>query len=257
MLLCVDIGNTSISLGAFEDERLTFTGRVIKGDLERVEARLDTVLAPIRACALEAVAVASVNPNTEFAFCDWLKLRRNMTALKVGAELVVKMPILCDRPERVGADRVANALAAYERVKGTVIVVDFGTATTFDVVSARGEYLGGAIAPGMGLSADALKRGTAFLPRVEVSSRPRALGRNTEEAIQSGIFWGHVGMVERLVQRLGEELGGKPEVLATGGYAELVGPETRCVSQILPHLTLEGIRLAYVQNVGQRSRPTA
>jgi len=249
MLLCVDIGNTSISLGAFEGERLTFTGRVIKGELERVEARLDTVLAPIQAAQLEAVAVASVNPNTEFAFCDWLKLRRNKSALKVGAELPIKMRILCDRPERVGADRLVNALAAYERIKGAAIVVDFGTATTFDVVSAKGEYLGGAIAPGIGLSADALKRGTAFLPRVDVSARPRALGRNTEEAIRSGIFWGQVGMVDRLVRQLCEEMGGKPVVLATGGYAELVGPEIPCVSLILPHLTLEGIRLAYVQHV--------
>jgi type III pantothenate kinase len=157
------------------------------------------------------------------------------------------IPILIDNPAEVGADRVINAIAAFQSYgRGLpIIVIDFGTATTFDAVSAKGEYLGGVICPGPQLSADALVQRTAKLPRIDVRKPPRVIGTNTVGAMQSGTFWGYVDMVEGLVRRMKVELGGEAVVVATGGLAPIVAPESPIVEHVDPELTLRGLRLVW------------
>jgi type III pantothenate kinase len=158
------------------------------------------------------------------------------------------IPILTDNPREVGADRIVNALAAYHRYGGPVIVVDFGTATTFDAISAKGEYLGGVICPGPQISADALFQRAAKLPRIDVRKPPHVIGRTTVASMQSGLFWGYVDMVEGLVRRMRAELGGDVAVVATGGLAVLVAPEAKGIDHVDPELTLRGLRIVWQRN---------
>jgi type III pantothenate kinase len=158
------------------------------------------------------------------------------------------MPILYENPQEVGADRIVNGVAAFARTQSATIVVDFGTATTFDAISARGEYMGGAIAPGLGISAEALFARAARLPRVEIRRPGRLIGRNTVQSLQSGLFFGYVALVEGMVRRMKEELGERATVIATGGLAEILGEALDCVDTIDPLLTLEGLRILFERN---------
>jgi type III pantothenate kinase len=162
------------------------------------------------------------------------------------------MPILYDNPQEVGADRVVNGIAAYEEYgragSRPIIVVDFGTATTFDAISAKGEYLGGVICPGPQISADALFQRAAKLPRIDVRKPQRVIGRTTVASMQSGLFWGYVDMVEGLVRRMRAELGDNVVVVATGGLAVLVSPETQSIDHVDPELTLRGLRIVWQRN---------
>jgi type III pantothenate kinase len=156
--------------------------------------------------------------------------------------------ICTDNPREVGADRVANVAAAHRLYSGPAIVIDFGTATTLDAISEEGEYLGGAIAPGIGIAAEALFERASKLPRIELVAPQHAIGRNTVTAMQSGLIFGYVGLVESLVHRIRQELGGKARVIATGGLAEIIAKETNIVDTVNPHLTLEGLRLIHEMN---------
>jgi type III pantothenate kinase len=158
------------------------------------------------------------------------------------------MAVLYDSPADVGADRIVNAVAAYEKYGGPAIVVDFGTATTFDAVSAKGEYLGGVIAPGPGISADALFARTARLPRVEIKAPPRVIGTSTVGSIQSGLYYGYIGLIDGILERMIPELGPRTKVIATGGFSALIGTGTTHIQHIDPNLTLEGLRLIHERN---------
>jgi type III pantothenate kinase len=171
-------------------------------------------------------------------------------ALVVGPGLKTGMPILYDAPLEVGADRVVAAVAAYEKYGGPCIVVDFGTATTFDAISAKGEYLGGAIAPGIQISAEALYLKTAKLPRIEVRKPARAIGKTTVGSMQSGLYYGYVGLVRNVVGEIRKDLGAKARVIATGGFADEIAPEIAVISAVEPTLVLDGLRIIFERNKG-------
>ena len=192
--------------------------------------------------------IATVVPPVLFALEDLCRRHLGIEPLVVGPGIKTGMPILTDSPREVGADRIVNAVAAFERVKGGCIVVDFGTATTFDVVTPKGEYLGGAIAPGVHVSADALYRAAAKLPRVEIVRPPRVTGKNTVDALRSGLLYGYAGLVDGIVERMRVELDFPVEVIATGGLAPLVAAESKAIQHTDELLTLNGMALLYQRN---------
>jgi type III pantothenate kinase len=198
------------------------------------------------------VVIASVVPSLTNTMIMMVLNYFGRAPLNIDPAVNSGMPILYDNPAEVGADRVVNGIAAYEEhgraAKRPVIVVDFGTATTFDAISANGEYLGGVICPGPQISADALFQRAAKLPRIDVVKPTRVIGRTTVASMQSGLFWGYVDMVQGLVGRMRAELGGDPVVVATGGLAVMVAPETRVIQHVDPELTLRGLRMVWQRN---------
>ena len=168
-----------------------------------------------------------------------------MIPLVVGDDVDAGIPILYDNPKEVGADRIVNAVAGYDKYHQSLIIIDFGTATTFDCVSSSGEYLGGAISPGISISAEALFQRTSKLPRVDIAQPPTAIGKNTVASMQSGLFYGYVSLVEGMVRRIKDEMQSSPLVIATGGQVELIAHETDVIKHVEPFLTLEGLRLIY------------
>ncbi|HJK98492.1 MAG TPA: type III pantothenate kinase [Polyangiaceae bacterium LLY-WYZ-14_1] len=253
LLLAVDIGNTHTVLGFYEGARLARTFR-IESSTRRTTDELQVLLrglltsAELRPEDVVSGIVGSVVPALTEGFVDAAEAAFGCELLVVGPGIKTGMPILTDNTREVGPDRILNAVAAFSLVGGPAIVVDFGTATTFDCISGAGEYLGGAIAPGMEIAANALFQRTAMLPRTELVKPPRPIGRNTIHAMQSGIVYGYVGLVDGMVARLRTELGGAAAVLATGGLARLVGPESQTIERIDEHLTLEGLRLLHDRN---------
>lgn len=240
MLVAVDIGNTNIHLGLFEDEKL------VKHLRQRADADLDNLsLEPSILKDTSNFVLASVNPRIEELFCQWLASKWGGKPLRIPKDIPLRMPILAENPERVGIDRLLNALAAFSRTQSATIVVDMGTAITVDAVSRRGEFLGGIIAPGLETFKEALHARTALLPKVSVTRPHLFLGKNTEAAINIGIYWGLVGIVEKLLKGLTKELGGRPKIIATGGDVELFVRDMPSIKSIVPHLTLEGIMRAY------------
>lgn len=247
-LLTVDIGNSDTVVGLFRGARLAGFWRLTSGRLTADEAMLllQHALGASRGTRPRGAVLCSVVPRLTPPWSEALERTTGRAPLEVTAELVRELlPIRYHDPSAVGADRIANALAARELYGAPVIVVDLGTATTFDCVSAEGAYLGGAISPGVGTSAEELFRRAARVPRVDLRRPERALGRTTEESLRSGVLWGAVGQVDALVRRLSAEMKGKPRVIATGGWAKVVAPECETVQAVDEALTLKGMRLLW------------
>ncbi|MBI2471824.1 MAG: type III pantothenate kinase [Planctomycetes bacterium] len=254
MWLAIDIGNTNIHIGIFENDVL-HSSCSVKSEFPRLlPENLEKILNPATLSKLQAVVLSSVNPKTEVFVIDYIQKHLLVNPQFIGKDIPVPMPVLTDQPERVGVDRLLNALAAFERTKTWTIVVDAGTAITVDVVNDNGAFMGGIIAPGMGISSKALHHYTALLPEIFINRPKKILGKNTEDAISSGIYWGTVGMVSRVISMLCDELGCQPAIIATGGDAQLLAPEIPIITAVLPDLTLEGIGIAYKKNLTSNIR---
>jgi type III pantothenate kinase len=253
MLLAIDVGNTNIVYGLLDGDKLVHQFRV-ESDRGRTADEYAVVLRQllsmhgIEAKDVTAAVLASVVPALTEPMATLVERQFGHKPLIVGPGVKTGMPILYENPREVGADRIVNAIAAYDRVKGGLIAVDFGTATTFDCVTPKGEYLGGVIATGIQLSAEALVHRAARLPRVEIVCPPKVVGRNTVHSMQSGMVYGYVALVDGLVDRIREEVGYPCEVLATGGLASLIAPLSRTIGEVIPDLTLIGMRLVYERN---------
>lgn len=250
MLLVVDVGNTHTVLGLYDEERLIHDFRIetAKGrtsDEHHVLLLNLLSLAGVQRSDVRASILASVVPTFNDTVIEAVDRAFDHEIMVVGPGIKTGMPVLYENPREVGADRIVNAVAAYERVKGAAIVVDFGTATTFDCISANGSYLGGVIAPGIGSSSEALFQRTARLPRVELRLPEHAIGRTTSESMRSGILWGAAGQVDALVRRIALEMRGTPHVIATGGYAALIAPACETINLVDEALTLKGMRLIW------------
>ena len=253
MLLAVDIGNTTIALGVFRGRTFAADWR-IKTDKDKTGDEYGVLLlslfrrAGIRTDRIGAVIISSVVPPLTPIFQAVSEDLFGKKALVVGPGLRTGMPILYENPLEVGADRVVASIAAFEKYGGPCVVVDFGTATTFDAISGAGEYIGGVICPGIGISAEALFQRAARLPRVEIVRPAAVIGKNTVGSMQSGLYFGYLGLVEGMVARMKVELGGSPTVVATGGLATLLLGGSSLVDHVDPLLTLTGLRILYERN---------
>jgi type III pantothenate kinase len=259
MLLAVDVGNTNVTLALFDGERLVADWRVSShrertADELAVELRQLFELRGFDLTVVDGVVISSVVPNINPALVEASRRYLKCEPVMVGPGVKTGVRIRYENPKDVGADRIANALAAYTKYGGPVIVIDFGTAVTYDAISAEGDYLGGAIAPGVDISLNALISHTAMLRRVEAVAPDSVIGRNTVASIQSGLMWGFVAQVEGMVERMIGELGGKARVVATGGQAALVAELTHVIESTDPLLTLDGLRLIYAQNTDGGAR---
>ena len=253
MLLAIDIGNTNIALGVFDGSKLlqhwrlgTYQHSTSDECAITLRSLLELGRVPVREIedAIISCVVPSLLPIFERTCTKLLDCR----ALVVGPGIRTGMPIRVDNPREVGADRIVNAVAAYELLGGPAISIDFGTATSFDCISGEGAFIGGAIFPGMLIALDALVSRASKLSSVEIVRPPTVIGRNTVHNLQSGMLFGYAGLVENLVRRMREELGGEARVLATGGLAHLIASEAECIERVEPFLTLEGLRLIFERN---------
>jgi type III pantothenate kinase len=257
MLLAIDVGNTNIVLGVFDGARLRVSWRLLtlrERTADEVGLMITGLFAheQIALAAIADVALASVVPPLTPIMQGMVRRYFGKEAFVVDPTSNAGMPILYERPAEVGADRIANSVAGYEqygRPSGLpLIIADLGTTTTFDAVTAAGEYLGGVICPGPQIAADALFQRAARLPRVEVRKPRSVIGRTTVGAIEAGLFFGYLGMVEQLVKRMTDELGGRAVAIATGGLAPLIAPETKVFAAVEPDITLHGLRLIWQRN---------
>ncbi|UCD08312.1 MAG: type III pantothenate kinase [Dehalococcoidales bacterium] len=253
MLLVIDTGNTNVTIGVFEGDTLRGTWRIYTRLNEMADEYAVMLLNLLKQYGLQPtdidnVAISCVVPPLRSTFNELFQKYFNVKPLMVGPGIKTGISIRIDSPREVGSDRIANAAAAHTIYKDDVIVVAMGTATVFDTVSKEGDYLGGAVAPGFAISAEALFTRTAALPRVEFIRPKKAIGTSTVTAIQSGLIFGYAGLIEGVVSRIQDELGKKTMVVATGGYAELVSGETRVIDTVNPDLTLLGLKIIYEMN---------
>jgi type III pantothenate kinase len=253
MLLAIDVGNSNIVVGVFDGEELVADFRL------RTEAHATgdelglTMTGLLRSrdvdpAGIDGVVVSSVVPILSRSIDDLSRTFFGLDPMIVGPGVRTGMRILYDDPRQVGADRIVNAIAAFRRYGGPAVLVDFGTATTFDAISGQGEYLGGAIAPGMLISLEALVARAAKLSRVDLVAPPSVIGRTTTASMQAGLVFGYVGLIEGLVGRMSRELGPDTRVIGTGGIAELIASQTDCIEVVDQRLTLDGLRLIHELN---------
>ncbi len=253
MLFAVDVGNTNIVAGVFDRSLLMAHWR-ISTDRHRTEDEYGMLFlsllshAGIKASSVKGAIMASVVPPLTPILEAMVVKYLDISPITVGPGTKTGMNVKYENPKEVGPDRIANAIAAFSKYGGPVIVVDFGTATTFDAISKEGDYLGGAIAPGILTSVDALFDKAARLPRVELTAPMAAIGRTTADSMRSGFLFGFAGQTDGVVRRISQELGGEAFVVATGGLASLIAPESTTIQAVEPMLTLEGLRLVYKKN---------
>ncbi len=260
MLLALDVGNTNVTVGVFKREELVATWRA-KTDIQRQADEYAVILLTLLQTQgldpkdITDSVLASVVPPLTTTFQELCRQYFKADPLVVETGVRSGISILYDNPRDVGADRVADSAAAYHLYGGPVIVLDFGTATVLDAISKDGQYLGGAIAPGIGIAAEALFTRASKLPRVELVRPKTAIGRNTVASIQSGLIFGYVGLIEGLITRFQREMGGNAKVIATGGLANIVGKESKLIDEVNLDLTLIGLRIIYELNRPPQKRP--
>jgi len=253
MLLVLDVGNTNSAIGVYDNNELIGHWRLttrIHRTADEFAVLLDSLLRmqKLSLDSIQDVIISCVVPPILPFIEEMFTAKLNLKPLIVGPGIKTGISIKIENPKEVGADRIVNAVAALEMFNEQSIVIDFGTATTFDVVSKKGEYLGGLIFPGITISAEALYSHAAKLPRIEIVQPSAVIGKNTIQSIQSGIFYGYCELVDGLIKRIKNSLTGNTRVIASGGYAKLLGKESSGIDEIVPLLTLEGLRIIYEKN---------
>ena len=253
MLLVIDVGNTNTVLGLYDGDDLVHDWRlrtVVDHTVDEYGMLIYNLYknSKVSPKAIKAIIISCVVPPMLHILEPLCKKYFNIKPMIVGPGIKTGMPIYYDNPREVGADRIVNAVAAFERYKGDIIVVDFGTATTFDYVSAKGEYMGGCICPGIMISSEALFQKAAKLPRIEIIRPKTVIGKDTVSSMQAGILYGYAGLVDGLVERIKGEVKSDPKVIATGGLAKIIASETKSIQIVDDMLTLEGLRIIYKRN---------